>query len=87
MKIPFLHPRPKAPDRADTGENRWVVIKRKDNVVREELQRGWIDMDTGERGWVPVTVFGEYRIGANSPQPTWPERRVRTLTPEELAAE
>lgn len=82
-----LKPKAPYPDWVRTGAQRWVVIKRKDNVVREALQSEQIDLNTGERRWSPVLEYTPYVTGQLSPQSSWATTRIRTLTEQELAAE
>lgn len=82
--------KPPAPpaDWVKTGNERWVVVKQADNVVREALEREWIDLDSGAREWRGVwrsTFYGDPRLGMCDIR-SWQETRVRTLPSKELAS-
>lgn len=77
-------PKPEPADWVRTGATRWLVVKRRDNVVREALQFEEIDLNTGQRVWSPVIEYGQHHVVGLPEKPT---TRVRTLTEQELAAE
>lgn len=52
MRWPFRK-RTIIPDIRRTPNNRWTEIKRQGDMVLERLEIELINMDTGERRWVP----------------------------------